>query len=37
VGEEIGVTRERVRQIERDALRHLAEQRELSAALGEAA
>jgi RNA polymerase primary sigma factor len=37
VGDEIGVTRERVRQIERDALRRLAEQRELAAALGEAA
>ena len=37
VGDEIGVTRERVRQIERDALRRLAERRELVAALGEAA
>ena len=37
VGDELGVTRERVRQIERDALRRLAEGRELAARLGEAA
>jgi RNA polymerase primary sigma factor len=37
VGDELGVTRERVRQIEREALRHLAERRELAAVLGEAA
>ena len=37
VGEALGVTRERARQIERDALRRLAERRELAAELGEAA